>query len=74
MNHYMNYMERIEKMIEISENSTPYEVANELIYASRKAKNIYGHEIEVDAFNLKELKKIGEYLISYAEIESEEDE
>lgn len=61
-------------MIEISEYSTPYEVANALIYASRKGKNITGKEIEVDAFDLTELKHIGEYLVHYAKVESESEE
>ena len=61
-------------MIEISEYSTPYEVANALIYATKKGKTITGKEINVDAYDLTDLKHIGEYLMHYAEVESEEDE
>lgn len=61
-------------MIEISEYSTPYEVANALIYATKKVKAITGKEIEEDAYDLKDLKHIGEYLMHYAKVESESEE
>ena len=61
-------------MIEISEYYTPYEVANALIYATKKVKTITGNEIEEDAFDLTDLKHIGEYLVHYAKVESESEE
>ena len=61
-------------MIEISEYLTPYEVANALIYATKKVKTITGNEIEEDAYDLTDLKHIGEYLIHYAKLESESEE
>lgn len=61
-------------MIEISEYSTPYEVANALIYATKKVRAITGKEIEEDAYDLKDLKHIGEYLMHYAKVESESEE
>lgn len=61
-------------MIEISEYSTPYEVANALIYATKKVRAITGKEIEEDAYDLTDLKHIGEYLMHYAKVESESEE
>ena len=48
-------------------------MANALIYATKKGKGFTGKEIDVDAFDLTDLKHIGEYLIHYAKVETEDD-
>ena len=54
--------------------STPYDVADALINATIKRKNIIGEEVEDDAFTVNELRRIGEHLISFDQIEGDQDE
>ena len=62
------------KIRKLGDMSTPYDVADALINATVQRKNITGNMYEDDAFTVDELRRIGEHLIAFAQIEGDQDE
>lgn len=60
--------------IELGDMATPYDVADALINATVQRKSYTGKMYEDDAFTISELVKIAKHLISFAEIEGDQDE
>ena len=56
--------------IEITPYDTPFEIACMLINAKRKFTNVLGQEATF--FEKEELRRIGEHLINYCNVEREE--
>ena len=58
--------------IEITPYDTPFEIACMLINAKRKFTNVFGQEAVSTFFEKEELRRIGEHLINYCNVEREE--
>ena len=57
--------------IEITPDDTPWEIACMLINAKRRYTNIFGQEVVSTFFDKAELRRIGEHLIGYCNVEME---
>lgn len=67
-------MENIEKMeqeskIEITPYDTPWEIACMLINAEHKYTNILNQDVVRKFFENEDLRRIGEHLINYCDVE-----
>lgn len=61
-------------MIEINEWDTPWEAACKLINATEERKDPFTHRMRKEkVFSANKLKRIGKHLISYYDVEEEED-
>ena len=58
--------------IEITPYDTPWEIACMLINAKHQFTNVLGREAESTFFDNAELRRIGEHLINYCNVEREE--
>ena len=55
--------------IKITPFDTPWEVACMLINAEYENKNVFGEKILCQYFNNEDLRRIGEHLINYTNVE-----
>ena len=56
-----------ERMIEIKDDDLPIEVAKKIIFAKKKTKTLIGQEVEVDMFDIDDLKEIAMHIMAYCE-------
>ena len=60
------------KSIKITPYDTPWEIACMLINATYQFTNVLGQDVVSPVFNKAELRRIGEHLIGYCNVEMEE--